>query len=300
MVPYLLCAAVALPLLFACGGPGGALPTGLPVPVPTPTPTPSPTVLVISVDGLRPDVLPLGEFPNILSLSRRGAFTWKAQTVFTPTTLPSHASMLSGVPPSAHRLTWNEYQPERGFITVPTVFSIAKEAGLRTVMVVGKEKLRHIAAPGTVDTFVVTGRGDQDVANEAIVQVQAGFDLMFVHFPETDITGHEHRWLSPPYVAKVADLDQALGRLLSAVPPHTTVFLTSDHGGRGVTHGYDIPEDMTIPWIVAGPEVAVGRELTRRVTTMDTAATALHVLRLALPPGSDGSVVTEAFESGSP
>jgi len=298
---YLLLAA-ALPLagLYACGGPGAALPTALPLPAPTPTPSPSPVAVVISVDGLRPDVFRLADFPSINALSRRGAYTWKAQTVFPPTTLPSHASMLSGMPPSAHRLTWNDFQPERGFIAVPTVFSIAKAAGLRTVMVVGKEKLRHLAAAGTVDSFVLTGRGDQDVANEALVQVQAGFDLMFVHFPETDITGHQHGWLSPSYVASVADLDRALGRLLSALPPHATVILSADHGGRGVAHGYNIPEDMTIPWIVAGPRVVAGRELARSVSTMDTAATALHVLGLALPPGASGSVVTEALASPAP
>lgn len=208
--------------------------------------------------------------------------------------------MLTGTDPTVHRLSWNEYEPERGYVGPATVFSVAKAAGLRTVMVVGKEKLRHLAAPGTVDTFVLAGRGDADVANEAIVQVQAGFDVMFVHFPDTDLAGHANGWLSPTYLAKVAEADQALGRLLSALPPETTVILSADHGGRGVAHGYRIPEDMTIPWIIAGPRASGGRELATAVQTMDTAATALYVLGLQLPAGCAGTIVREAFDSPTP
>lgn len=282
----------------ACGGGAGSSPT--PLPTGRPTPPPPPSVVVISIDGLRADAFagasPPSEAPNILALARRGAYTWKALTIVPSMTLPAHSSMLSGVMANVHGLTWDNYQPEKPCISVPTVFSLVKAAGLRTVMVVGKEKFRHLDAPGTVDAFVLTGRGDADVANEAIMQVQAGFDLMFVHFPDTDLSGHASGWLSAAYCAKVGEADHAVGRLLSTLPAETTVILTADHGGHASTHGSTMPEDMTIPWIIAGPRVVPGgRELARPVRTVDTAATALYVLGLALPSAAAGSVVGEAF-----
>jgi predicted AlkP superfamily pyrophosphatase or phosphodiesterase len=102
-------------------------------------------------------------------------------------------------------------------------------------MVVGKEKFRQLDAPDTVSSFVLTGQGDADVANQAIVQVQAGFDLMFVHLPDTDLAGHASGWMSAPYLEKVADADRAVGRMLAAFPPETTVILSADHGGHSNT-----------------------------------------------------------------
>jgi predicted AlkP superfamily pyrophosphatase or phosphodiesterase len=212
-------------------------------------------------------------------------------------TLPGHASMLSGEEPEVHRITWDwdGYVPEKGFIAVPTAFSVAKAAGLRTVMVVGKKKLQHLAPPGTVDTFVLAERGDADVANEAIVQAGTGFALLFVHFPDVDTTGHAEGWMSAGYLGALARLDEAVGRLLAALPPETTVILTADHGGRDHGHGRDIAEDTTVPWIVAGPKVTRRGEMTSRVKQTDTAATALWLLGLGLPSGCVGAVVQEPF-----
>ena len=291
-VLWLISCATAL-LLVGCGG-TPSLPTA--VPTPTPTPTLSPKVVIVSVDGLPPDAFDEATVPNLFGLSRRGAYTWKAQTVFPSTTLPAHTSMLTGVLPSVHGLTWDDYSPEKGSLAVPTVFALARTAGLRTVLVVGKEKFRHLDVAGAVDTFVLTTRGDADVANEAIVQAQAGFDLMFVHFPDTDLAGHASGWLSPAYMATLTAADAAIGRLLQALPTEATVIVTSDHGGHGATHGSSDAEDMTIPWIVAGPRVtAVGRELTTSVHTVDTTVTALHVLGLTAPTSTSGAVVKEAF-----
>jgi arylsulfatase A-like enzyme len=146
-----------------------------------------------------------------------------------------------------------------------------------------------------VDTFVLTERGDADVANEAIVQAGVGFDLLFVHFPDVDYAGHAEGWMSPAYMAKVAAVDEAIGRLLAALPPQTTVILTADHGGKGQDHAEDAPENVTVPWIVAGPKVVHRGEMTSRVKETDTAATALWVLGLSLPGRCPGAVVREPF-----
>ena len=291
-------ASVALLAAGGCGGTGSPtspLPAS-PVAV-APTPAPSPKVAVLSVDGLRADALAKTELPNLRGLALRGAYTYSARTVTPSETLPGHASMLSGADPKVHQITWDwdDYKPEKGFIAVPTVFSVAKAAGLRTVMVVGKKKLQHLAPPGTVDSFVLAERGDADVANEAIVQAGTGFDLLFVHFPDVDLAGHAEGWMSAAYLGKLALVDEAVGRLLAALPPETTVILTADHGGKDHTHGPDIAENTTVPWIVAGPKVTRRGEITSRVKQTDTAATALWTLGLSLPSGCAGAVVQEPF-----
>ena len=261
---------------------------------PNPTALPS-SVIIISIDGLRPDALLQANTPNIKALAERGAYTWKAQTVDPSVTLPAHASMLTGYLPEIHGMTWNDYKPERGLITVPTIFSLAHIAGLRTVMIVGKEKFAHLNQPGSADAYLFVRGGDQDVADQAIVQIKAGFDLMFVHLPDTDGSGHSSGWMSEKQIAGLARTDEAIGRLLAALPANTTILLTADHGGRGESHSADIPENRTIPWIIAGPSIMTNHPITFPVNIVDTAATALYALGLPLPADLAGRPVYEAF-----
>jgi predicted AlkP superfamily pyrophosphatase or phosphodiesterase len=178
----------------SCGSPGApSAPTAPPTPTPPP---PTPLVVVVSVDGLRPDALSIERTPNVLEMASRGAASWLAQTVYPPHTLPSHASMLTGYPPSVHGLIFNNFTPEKGFSRVPTVFSYARAAGLRTAMVVGKDKFNHLKLEGSLDSYEI-GMGDDDIVNRAVVQLQAGADLLMVHLPDVDLCGHANQWMSP-------------------------------------------------------------------------------------------------------
>jgi predicted AlkP superfamily pyrophosphatase or phosphodiesterase len=252
-------------------------------------------VLVLSVDGLRPDAIFAAATPSIRGLIARGSSTMAAQTITPSNTLPSHVSMLTGVTPAVHRITWDEYLPNNGRLNVQTVFSAARLAGKRSAMVVGKEKFHTLKDAGSLDAAVYTPMGDQIVANQAILQIDAGFDLVFVHFADVDLTGHEKRWMSDPYLERVAQADAAIGRILTVVPPNMTVILSADHGGSGNGHGTSAALHMTIPWIIAGPGVRPGTQLTVRVNTTDTAATAAYVLGFRMAEIS-GRVVTEAFQ----
>ncbi|HET9988031.1 MAG TPA: alkaline phosphatase family protein, partial [Kofleriaceae bacterium] len=147
---------VVLVAVLGCG-PDRALPQPpLPVlalvkprtaPPPRPAPVVPKRVVIISEDGMRPDVLTEQVAPRHVALMKEGAVAHHAETIPESDTLPSHASMLSGVGAQAHGLWWNSYQAQRGFIHVPTIFTAAHQAHLSTAMIVGKPKLRHIAAP---------------------------------------------------------------------------------------------------------------------------------------------------------
>ena len=264
-----------------------------------PAPAPAPQrpllvpqrVVIISEDGLRPDALTPALAPRHIALMKEGATARTAETIRESDTLPSHASMLSGVSADLHGLWWNSYHAERGYIHVPTIFSAAHAAGLTTAMIVGKPKLRHIAIPGTVDHFERPSYLCGGVSKRAAEYfTQAKPDLLFIHFSDPDEYGHSHGWMSPEYLHAVANSDKCLATVLAAIDQSglaatTLVIVTADHGGHGLGHsaGHDTV-DRDIPWIARGPQIPPGSELEGTVETVDTAATTLAALGLpALP-----------------
>lgn len=251
-------------------------------------------VAIVSIDGLRPEAIHTTGAPNILALATRGAYSWHAQTILPSTTLPAHVSMLTGHTPSVHRMVWDEYTPGRP-IPVPTVFGLARGAGRRTAMIAGKHKFTYFCEMGDCDIWAITSGGDDDVAGRASGGTAA--DLIFVHLPDVDLTGHAEGWMSNAYMAAVRRADMAFGRIVASLPPDTTVILTADHGGHLNDHGSSDRADMTIPWIAAGPRIVRGRALSSAILTVDTAATAAYVLGVPLDPSAEGRPVLEAFLS---
>jgi predicted AlkP superfamily pyrophosphatase or phosphodiesterase len=290
-----------LAILFAtavsfagCGG-NPVAPSAQPR-LPTDVPSAGPgKVAIISIDGLRPDALLTVGASNILALADRGAYSWQAQTILPSTTLPSHVSMLSGFTPDVHGIVWDDYLRERGPIPVPTLFSTARSFGRRTAMMAGKHKFTYFCEGAGSDACSISSNGDDDVTASAVSSRTV--DLLFVHLPDVDFTGHRTGWMSDDYLTAVRRADLAVGRIVSSLPADTTVILSADHGGHLSDHGSNQASDMTIPWIIAGPRIAQGRQLSSAIRTVDTAATAAYVLGFALQPGAAGRPVLEAFVS---
>ena len=265
-------------------------------PQPAVPPPPPRRVVIISEDGLRPDALSPELTPRHIALIQEGARAKDAETIPESDTLPSHASMLSGVGAREHGLWWNSYQADRGYIHVPTIFSAAHEKGLSTAMFVGKPKLKHIASPGTVDHYERPSYLCGGVAKRAGEYFATSKpDLMFVHFSDPDEYGHSHGWLSPQYMHAVHASDRCLAALLSAIDASgladsTLVIVTADHGGHGKKHSDGhVAVDREIPWIVRGPGVGHGVVLDETVETVDTAATTLAALGLPALPHMRGT-----------
>lgn len=274
-------------------GCGGTSPVG-PTPAASPALLTSSQVVIISIDGLRPDAVAAAGAAHIDQLARRGAFTWTAQTIRPSNTLPSHVSMLTGYAPSTHGIVWDEYAPELGRLAVPTLFTAARARGLKSALVAGKSKFQTIRDAGGLDVFAADPVPDDSLAARAIAAA-ASAQLVFVHLPDVDLTGHATEWMSREYLAAVRRADQAVGRIVSSLAADATVILTADHGGLGGDHVAGTPLDTTIPWIIAGPTVVQGLALATPVRTFDTAATAAHILGLSLGPSIHGRIVREAL-----
>jgi arylsulfatase A-like enzyme len=110
-------------------------------------------VYLVSIDGCRPDVLLRANCPNYRALTRNGAFTFWCRSTALSITLPTHTSMLTGVPPRTHGIEWNRDLPlsEPVYPKVATIFDILKKLDVPTACIAGKSKFDAIAGrPGTV------------------------------------------------------------------------------------------------------------------------------------------------------
>jgi arylsulfatase A-like enzyme len=95
-----------------------------------------------------------------------------------------------------------------------------------------------------------------------------------------------------------------VGVLLAAlrqagVASETVVILSADHGGAGKSHGPEDARSLHIPWIVCGPGIRRGLDLTTypklNVNTEDTCATACGLLGIQAKD-LDGKYVREILE----
>lgn len=262
-------------------------------------------VLIISVDGLRPDLLIRADAPNIRRLVASGSYTFWARTVDEGYTLPAHVSMLTGVPAAKHGITWNDHI-EQSYPESPTLFDVAKAAGLTTALASGKTKFVVFDRPGAVDWKYLPR--DEPVLDTFVAQQAAAIlrdhkpHVTFVHLAGVDYVGHVRGWGSPDQLAWLGEADKAVGAVLKAladggVAEKTMVILTADHGGAGVEHGPADERSLRIPWVVVGPGVRKGRDLTRypdlNVSVTDTFATACAALGLKPKTPVDGKAVTQ-------
>lgn len=257
-------------------------------------------VVIVSFDGLRPDGMEQAEAPTMDRLRAEGAAATSAETVGDSSTLPSHSSMLTGVEVREHGMTFDDFRPHRGFIRVPTVMYRAHDAGLATAMFVAKDKLRHIAIPGSLDVWSNPSYRCERVASAAAQYLATSPPgATFIHFGEPDGAGHRHRWMSAEYLAAIARTDACLATVMASLEARADrhrvlVILTADHGGHGRRHGSHDPQDLHIPWVIWGARVQRG-DFSDPVRTTDTGATTLAALGLPIPAELTGRVIARAW-----
>ena len=265
-------------------------------------------VVLVSIDGLRPDAIARFEPPNLLRLIGEGSYSLSARTIMPSTTLPSHTSMLSGEPPDEHGVFWNNVTSAKvDVVDFPTVFSVARAHGYRTAAFFSKAKFGPLQRPGTLDYSQAPGgwfgrwTGSRTVADVRSYLETAKPNLLFVHLSDPDRAGHSSGWMSAAYGQAVLAADTALGNLMTAADAaygkgNYSLLVTADHGGHAYGHGTSDPQDVTIPWIAWGRGVNKG-SLDEKIDTFDTAPTVLWLLGVEEPDEWDGSPVTDAFRS---
>ena len=105
-------------------------------------------VILICIDGMRPDGFLACGNPFIHKMMELGSYCLESQSVFPSSTLPCHMSMFHSVPPERHGILSNTYVPM--VRPVSGLFEQIKAAGGKSTMYYGWEPLRDVSRPGSL------------------------------------------------------------------------------------------------------------------------------------------------------
>jgi choline-sulfatase len=296
-----------------------------------------PDVLLVTIDTLRADHVGCygdrgAATPVMDALAARGARFAEA-VVQVPLTLPSHASILTGVTPLVHGVRDNagfvlgssprtlaEAFQNAGYRTAAFVsgFPVHRRFGLSRGFAVYDDRFPRGSDPSRPP--YVERRADLTVAAAAAwlrAQASGGsagpafawVHLFDPHAPYEAPQPEGSTFRDRPYDGEVAFSDRQLGVLLEQwrAARHRRdplVLVTSDHGeGLGEhaepTHGLFIYDStLRVPLIVAGPGVPRGTLVTGAVSSIDIAPTLADLAGVPPIAGAEGRSLKAALSTG--
>jgi len=244
-------------------------------------------VVLISVDGLANFYLddPKAEMPTIRRLVAEGARADAMMPSMPTVTWPNHTTLVTGVTPAKHGVLGNSVLERADgtivplvvdplfnkdeLVKVPTVYDLAKKAGLKTAALlwpasrgaptldwtvpdVGTLALvKQFATPSLLREFSAAGipwekqeewwnteqiqeRDQMFVQMSCLVLRRHSPDLLLMHFVELDHAQHRFGPRSPQAYAALKNQDDCVGEFWRALqqtcPQRGTLLLVSDHG----------------------------------------------------------------------
>lgn len=264
---------------------------------------PTRKVLVIGIDGLRPDALGKAKAPHLHALRDHGAYSPNAQGESHTFSGPNWASIMTGVHTDRHHVTTNSYTNNH-LDDWPDFFTYLEKHNPQWVtarLLTWDSFYENHPTGADVDLFHPMSRGgDEDVTRDAAAlltgadpRAPGGVDAMFIYYGDVDATGHGHGFgpKSPEYLGAIAAVDQQVGRLLDAIASRPTYeqeqwlyIVTSDHGGSlDGQHSGNTADRRHIPFIVSGPGVAKG-PVFPNACNVDVATTVLTYMGVPIDP----------------
>ncbi len=285
-------------------------------------------VVLITLDTVRADHLHCYgnknvQTPNIDNLAAKGVLLEKAVTQ-APLTLPSHASMFTGLNPNVTGV-----RDTGGFTLQPkfvTLATILEKHGWKTAAFVSAFVFKRVfgfnQGFSTYDDQMPGGENSETATRPAEITVNHALAwlnmqtaqpiFLWLHLYDA------HRPYAPPpsqfreqfsrnpYDAEITYEDQQLGRLFDALNKKygsgkTMIVLLSDHGEGLGDHGefhhgiflYD--PTVRIAWIMAGPGVPAGVRIRQQARTIDVQPTILDLLGGKSPAAVQGTSMVPAF-----
>jgi arylsulfatase A-like enzyme/Flp pilus assembly protein TadD len=274
-----------------------------------------PPIIIISVDTLRSDHLPAYgyrgvETPAIDSFARQ-ALVYEHAYSHCPLTLPSHATILTGLLPAETGVRDNvgfRLDPKR-----PTLAELLKQNGYATGAAVSAYVLRgetginrgfdffddHIAehADSALGGIQRSGFETEALAEKWIAEQSGRPVFFFLHLyePHAPYDAPEpYRSRFKPYDAEIAAADAIVGRFLDSLKrrnlydPAMIIFL-SDHGEGLGDHGEDehgiflYREAIQVPLMIKLPAAEKGSRVASTVGLIDVMSAVLEQLQIPLP-----------------
>ncbi|MBP3337710.1 MAG: alkaline phosphatase family protein [Clostridia bacterium] len=241
-------------------------------------------VILILVDGMRPDGIEKCGHPFIETLKKISSYTMEAKTVWPSVTLPCHMSLFHSVDPSRHGITTNLYMPQ--VRPIDGLFDVLHAAGKKNAFFYSWEQLRDISRPGHLHKSLflnIVGNEHTDIklTDEAILYIkEENPDFTFLYLGETDdFGGHKYGWMSKEYLKCVNTAVACMEKVYKNLPDDYTMIVTADHGGHDRVHGHESYEDMTIPLFISGPRFEKGEKI-ENVSIKDIAVTIADLLEV--------------------
>ena len=237
-----------------------------------------PSILLVTLDTTRADAIG-SHTPAFNALAARGRRFTQAYAV-TPQTLPSHASMMTGVYPAAHGVHENgRYLDPRhpiladqlkaaGYQTGAFVsaFAIARRFGLARGFDVYDDEfgVEQAQRPANVTTDRAIAWLEQASEQPAFLWVHY-YDPHYPYEPPEPFRSTQR---NDPYLGEVAFMDQQMGRLIEAFERRTTgpraIIAVADHGEGLGDHGEEqhgnllYQETMRVPLAIVGDAITPG------------------------------------------
>ena len=252
-------------------------------------------VLLVLVDGMRPDSIPVCGNPAYQKYFEEGAHTYTAQTTFPPVTLPAHMSLFHSVKTERHGVWTNTFIPMNHPIN--GLLETIDAAKKRSAVFYSWQQMRDIwASRNSVSFSWMTNLHNYwKTMNIDIPETQAckahiaefAPDFVWLYLGMVDEYGHGFGWMSKEYLESVRIATECIMDIVNFLPPEYSVIVTADHGGHDRNHGDDIPEDMTIPLTCHGPMFEKGKVL-ENVNIIDIAPTITDILGIEPDPDWEG------------
>ena len=281
-------------------------------------------VLLVTMDTTRADRLGCYgngdiETPTLDRLAGEGVIFSQA-TATAPTTLPTHASILTGLYPLHHGARANGlYRLDDAHETLTEVLA---ESGYATGAVISAfvldscfglaQGFEHydddLSGGGATGPWRYQERRANHTTEQAVRWLRGAADQRFflwVHYfdPHVDYeppSPYAEQYKENPYDGEIAFVDAELGGLLDVLDEleltnQTLVVVVGDHGEslgqhNETTHGYLAYEaTLRVPLIMrCGQRLGGGAHIRRRVSQVDLMPTILSLLGVTDPGGTDG------------
>jgi arylsulfatase A-like enzyme/Tfp pilus assembly protein PilF len=297
-------------------------------------PSPDRNVLLVTIDTLRADALGSyggrAQTPNLDRLGSRGA-VFDFAHAHAVVTLPSHASILTGMLPYEHGIRDNSgYRLDPA---LPTLATRLKALGFSTGAFIGGFPLtRRFGLGAGFDVYddqiselqgdaagLVPDRAADEVIARALQWIdRAGSTRLFAwvhvfdpHWPYAPPEPFRAEYAERPYDGEVAAVDHALGPLfdrLERLGRPTLVVVTSDHGESLGEHGeethgmFAYEATLRVPLIVASiganQPARAGRRIVSPARHVDLVPTVLAAVGAAGSESFAGTSLLETIAAG--
>ncbi|HEX2833617.1 MAG TPA: sulfatase-like hydrolase/transferase [Thermoanaerobaculia bacterium] len=248
----------------------------------------SPPVIVISVDTLRSDHLPMYGYRGVATphfdALRQDSILFERAYSHCPMTLPSHLSIFTGLLPTEHGVRNNiGYQFDAA--KHRTLAAVLRERGYRTGAAVSSYVLRSetgvadgfdfyedsipVATAGAVSAHQRSGQETLEAAEPWLsAEPQRPFFFFFhlyePHAPYAPPEPYRSRYAASPYDGEIATADAIVGSLItrlkaSGVYDRALIVFLSDHGEGLWDHGEDqhgillYRESLQVPLLIKLP-----------------------------------------------